>query len=253
MIASLPMYDRPETAGANDRLWHAIARGLRDRGVGAPAALDRTTDLWATWLSPDLLLSQTCGLPYRARLHPNVTLVASPICDLSGAPPGHYYSVLVVRRDDARRTLADFDGATIAVNDPLSQSGWAAPSAEAAREGIAFGRIVLTGSHRASARLVAEGGAEIAAIDALTWAMIRRWDDFAMGLRELATSEPTPALPWITAPHQDAETIAAALSEAIAALSPADRDILGLRGAIRLEPAAYLALPLPPPPKAGPE
>jgi ABC-type phosphate/phosphonate transport system substrate-binding protein len=250
MIASLPMYDRPETAGANDRLWSGIARALAARGIAAPATLDRTTDLWATWTSPDLLLSQTCGLPYRTRLHGQVTLVASPVCDLPGVPPGHYHSVLVARRADPRRDLADFDGATLAYNEALSQSGWAAPAAAAAATGIAYGAGVATGAHRASARAVAEGAADLAAIDGLTWRMIRRWDAIATDLKEIGTTAPTPALPWITAATRDPAPLAEAISEALADLSPEDRDALGLIGAIRIAPDRYLAVPNPPPPPA---
>lgn len=251
MIASLPMYDRPETAAANDRLWAGIVRALAALGIDAPPALDRTTGLWETWLSPDLLLSQTCGLPYRARLHADVTLVASPVCDLPGTPPGHYHSVIVARRDDARESFAAFDGATLAINDALSQSGWAAPSAEAAEIGIAFGAIRETGAHAASARAVAEGAADIAAIDALSWRAIRRWDDCAPALREIGTTRPTPALPWITARGRDPAPLAQALSEALAGLSPEDRDALGIVGATWIPPEAYLAVPRPPAPPAN--
>jgi ABC-type phosphate/phosphonate transport system substrate-binding protein len=250
MIASLPMYDRPETAGANDRLWRGIARALGRHGVAAPDALDRTTGLWETWLSPDLLLSQTCGLPYRSRLHDRVTLVATPVCDLPDTAPGYYHSVIVARRTDARRSLAAFGGARLAINDAGSQSGWAAPAAEAAAAGIAFGAIRETGAHRASARAVADGAADLAAIDALTWRMIRRWDDCALALKEIGTTRHTPALPWITAKGTDPAPLAAAMAEALAELPPADRDILGLLGATSVPPEAYLALPLPPSPQA---
>jgi ABC-type phosphate/phosphonate transport system substrate-binding protein len=252
MIASLPMYDRPETAGANDRLWSGIARALAARGVPAPATLDRTAGLWETWLSPDLVLSQTCGFPYRTRLHGHVTLVATPVCDLPDAPAGHYYSVLVARRTDGRRDLPDFHGATLAINDPLSQSGWAAPSAAAAAAGISFGATVETGAHRASAAAVARGAADIAAIDALTWRMIRRWDAVASELGEIGATAPTPALPWITAAGRDAAVHAEAIAEALAGLPDADRDRLGILGAVRLAPAAYLAVPNPPAPQATP-
>ena len=251
MIASLPMYDRPETAGANDRLWSGIARGLRARGIAAPDALDRDRDLWETWLSPDLILSQTCGFPYRARLHGHVALVATPVLDLPHVPPGHYCSVLVARRGDGRRTLAAFDGATLAYNDALSQSGWAAPANAAREAGIGFGGAIPTGAHRASARAVADGAADLAAIDALTWRMIRRWDDVAADLDEIGTTPPTPALPWITAPANDADAIAAALAEALDDLDPADRDALGILGAVRIAPEAYLAVPTPPAPPAN--
>lgn len=39
MIASLGMYDRPETMAANDRLWALVRDGLRARGIAAPEAL----------------------------------------------------------------------------------------------------------------------------------------------------------------------------------------------------------------------
>lgn len=250
MIANLPMYDRPETAAANDRFWSGMARLLRARGIKAPEQLDRTAGLWETWLSPGLLLSQTCGFPYRARLHGHVTIVATPVCDLPGVPPGYYHSTLVARRTDLRRSLAEFDGARFAYNDALSQSGWAAPLAEAASAGISFGRTVATGAHRASAQAVVEGAADLAAIDSLTWRMIRRWDDFAADLKEIGTTTPTPALPWITSRIQDASLIAVALSEALAGLSDEDRDCLGLLDAIRIDPADYLAVPTPPAPQS---
>jgi ABC-type phosphate/phosphonate transport system substrate-binding protein len=248
MIASLPMYDRPETAGANDRLWAGIARALAARGIDAPPALDRTTDLWETWLAPGLVLSQTCGLPYRTRLHGQVTLVATPVCDLPGTPPGHYHSVLIARRTDPRRDLADFDGATLAYNNADSQSGWAAPAAAAAAIGIAYGAGIATGAHRASAVAVAEGSADLAAIDGLSWRMIRRWDATAAELKEIGTTPPTPALPWITAANRNPAPLAEAIADALAELSPEDRDALGLLGAIRIAPERYLAIPNPPPP-----
>jgi ABC-type phosphate/phosphonate transport system substrate-binding protein len=250
MIASLPMYDRPEAAAANDRFWAGIARALAARGIAAPGGLDRATGLWEAWLSPDLLLSQTCGLPYRTRLHGHVTLVATPVCDLPGTPPGHYHSVIVARRTDPRRRFADFGGATFAMNDALSQSGWAAPAAEAAAAGIRFGAVRATGAHRASARAVAEGAADLAAIDGLTWRMIRRWDQSAAALKEIGTTAPTPALPWITALDRDPAPLALAIADALAGLSPADRDTLGLLGTTWIASESYLAIPNPPPPQA---
>jgi ABC-type phosphate/phosphonate transport system substrate-binding protein len=93
---------------------------------------------------------------------------------------------------------------------------------------------------------VAEGRADLAAIDGLTWRMIRRWDDTAAELKEIGTTAPTPALPWITAADRDPAPLGEALAEALANLAPADRDVLGLLGAIRLTPDRYLAIPNPP-------
>ena len=246
MIASLPMYDRPETAAANDRLW----QGVRERLGQGPEHLTRGGDLWAQWQSPDLILSQTCGLPYRARLHGRVNLVATPVCALPDCPDGHYCSVFVARADDPRADVRDFAGAVLAYNEPLSQSGWAAPQAFAAAHGLAFGPTLRTGAHALSARAVAEGRADIAALDALTWRMIARHDGFARDLRVIGRTDPTPALPYITAAGRDPAPIRAALSDALAALSARDRDTLGLRGMTRLSEESYLALPIPDPPAA---
>ena len=95
MIAALPMYDRPETAAATDRYWGLIRDGLRAREIEAPDDLTRTDDLWTLWQSPDLVLAQTCGLPFRARLHGQVQLVGTPDFGLPGCAPGYYNSVII--------------------------------------------------------------------------------------------------------------------------------------------------------------
>jgi len=243
-LASLPMYDRPETAAANDRFWQAIRANL---GEG-PDTLTRTGDLWDHWLSPDLLLSQTCGYPYRAELHGRVTLVGTPDYGLEGCPPGHYCSVFVARADDPRTTPAAFAEAPFAYNEPLSQSGWAAPANHALAQGFSFTNTIQTGGHTLSARAVAEGHADLAALDALTWHLIQRHDPFATTLREIARTEPTPVLPYITAATRDPAPIFDAIAAAIADLSPDDRDTLSLHGLVRIPSDAYLAIPNPPPP-----
>ena len=244
MIASLPMYDRTETRTANDRLW----QGVRAKLGQGPDHLTRSGDVWDHWQSPDLILSQTCGYPYRARLHGRVTLVGTPVPDLPDCPPGYYYSVFVARADDAREMPGDFATARFAYNEALSQSGWAAPQTYAAAHGFAFSNPVQSGAHRASARAVAENRADIAALDALSWRMMTRYDPFAASLRVLARTAATPALPYITAPGRDPVAIFDALSSAISGLSDDDRKTLGISGLIWIGPEAYLAQPDPPPP-----
>jgi len=241
MIASLPMYDRPETAAANDRLWSALRARL---GFG-PDALVRDGAVWAQWQSPDLLLSQTCGYPYRAKLHGQVTLIGAADHRLAGCAPGYYNSVLIARRS---APLSAFDGARFAYNEALSQSGWAAPMVHARTAGVTFGALVKTGAHRESARIVAQGHADLAALDALSWRMIRRWDGFASDLVEIERTAPTPALPYITGSAYQAKVLFSALQGAIADLCPADRDRLSLYDLVRLDPDAYLSVPTPPPP-----
>lgn len=244
------MYDFGQAEAANDRLWSAVRDGLIQRGIAAPDALTRGEGaLWDSWTSPDLVLAQTCGYPFRARLFPSVQLVGTPDYGLPGCPPGHYNSVFVVRTDDPRRGLSEFADAAFAFNEDLSQSGWAAPQNHAAELGFYLRPSLRSGSHRSSARAVAEGRADIASIDAQTWTMLRREVLATNGLRELGrTAPPTPALPFITALGQDAIAIADALEAAIANLSAEDRAATGLTGLIRLPATAYLAVPSPPSP-----
>jgi ABC-type phosphate/phosphonate transport system substrate-binding protein len=242
------MHDRPETAAANDRLWAAIRDRLRAEGCAAPRALTRDRPLFDIWTDPDLLLAQTCGLPFRRDLWGRVAYVATPAYDLPDCPAGWYRSALVARAPATAGPLRRWRGARLAVNVPGSQSGWAAPQTLAALDGFRFTDLIFTGAHRASARAVAEGRADLAALDAVSWAMMRRWDGFAGQLVEVARTPPSPGLPLITAIGGPAAALADAVEAAIAALDPADRHTLLLTGLARLDPAAYRRVPTPPPP-----
>ncbi|MBA3912083.1 MAG: hypothetical protein C0524_19930 [Rhodobacter sp.] len=249
MIASLAMYDFGPAQAANDRLWALIRDGLRARGVAAPDRLTRgEAAYWDAWTAPDLVLSQTCGYPFRARLQGRVTYVGTPDYGVEGALPGFYRSVFVARADDRRRTLAAFHGAGFAYNEALSQSGWAAPQIHAAEAGLRLTPVVQTGSHRLSARAVADGRADIAALDAVTHALMQGADPLASRLRVVEATAPTPGLPLITAIDRDPEPIFAAVDQAIAALTPEDRATLRLKGLVRIPTALYLSVPNPPPP-----
>lgn len=249
MIASLGMYDRLECQPANDRLWALIRDGLRAQGLAAPQTLTRGEGAyWQAWQAPDLVLSQTCGFPYRARLHGQVALIGTPDYEVASCAPGHYRSIFVAQKSDPRRTLPDFHGARLAFNEPLSQSGWAAPQNHALAQDMRLVPHLQTGGHLASARAVAEAKAEIAAIDAVTWSMIAEWDSFAGDLQVVGQTDPTPGLPYVTAQGQDTEMLFAVIAQAIADLSAQDRDTLRLRGLVRIAPEDYLAVPTPPTP-----
>lgn len=246
MIASLAMYDRPEMHAANDRFWALIRDALRSRGIYAPAGLTRGDDAyWATWESPDLVLSQTCGLPFRAKLHDRVTLVCTPDYGVEGCPPGYYRSVFVVRKDDARSFPDDFSQADFAFNEGLSQSGWAAVKAWFDARNLPLSPRLRTGSHAASAQAVVDGKADFAALDAVTWELLSSATDWAKDLRVVGLSDPTPGLPYITARGNDASLYRGAVEAAFDGLSQDDRRVLRLRGITFIPETAYLALPIP--------
>lgn len=245
MIASLPMYDLPALHGAHDTFWQAIRASL---GYG-PAALTRTGDLWDHWQAPDLLLSQTCGFPYRARLHGHVQLVATPDFGLPDCAPGYYNSVFVARRADHITALEELAHTRFAFNEPMSQSGWAAPKIHLDSLGLAHGPLVQTGGHALSAAAVAEGRADFAALDAQTWRLLTRHTPLGEALDVVAQTAPTPALPYITSLSQDADALSAAMSAALAALDSATQDALGLKALVTIASQDYLAVATPNPPQ----
>ncbi|NNE53438.1 MAG: PhnD/SsuA/transferrin family substrate-binding protein [Sulfitobacter sp.] len=247
MIASLMMYARPELDAAQGRYWELIRAELAERGIAAPTHLANTVDPIAVWTSPDLVLSQTCGMPYRRFLHGKVVLVGTPDFGVEGCPPGYYHSVIVVHREDARERLVDYADARFAYNETGSQSGYAAPHALARAMGFWFKDRLQTHGHLNSARAVAEGRADIAALDAVSWRLMQRYDGFAQDLRVLTVTKPTPGLPYITGLTDQAGAVFAAVSAAIGKLDNKDLAALGLRGIVRIPATDYLAIPNPPP------
>lgn len=246
MIASLMMYLRPELAAAHDRFWALIHAELDKAGIASPKTLSQQAEEFSVWTDPDLVLSQTCGMPYRTWLHDKVDLVGTPDYALDGCPPGYYRSAFLVRAADPRSTLAAFRDGVFAFNQTFSQSGYAAPYWHAAADGFWFENRLQTGQHVASAQAVAEGRADIAALDAVTWRNVERFEPFAGNLRVLDWTAPTPGLPLITSKSQDADRIFGAIRAAIADLDPDTATDLGLKSLIRIPKQDYLAIPNPP-------
>lgn len=239
------MYDRCETAAANDQFWAKIRSAL---GYG-PQQLTRDADLWDIWQDPELVLAQTCGYPYRAKLHGHVTLVGTADYGVKDCPAGYYNSVFVSRRSDPRRNLADFHAASFAYNEPMSQSGWAAPMAHMAEQGLTFAKHVQSGGHLKSAKMVANGTADIAAIDAVTWAMIETYDSFSNDLHVISRTTPTPGLPYIAAAGADKAKLFSAIQTTISALPAETRNLLQIKGIVSISADKYLEIPTPAAPK----
>ncbi|MEL6795037.1 MAG: PhnD/SsuA/transferrin family substrate-binding protein, partial [Pseudomonadota bacterium] len=195
----------PEIRAETDALWAVIRDGLRNIGVEAPEALARDGDMWATWRSPDLALGQTCGLPYAARLVGEVALLGAPVYDLVDCPRGTYRSEIIVRADDPAPDVEALRGRRFAYNMRESQSGWACFATQVEDPRTFFGELVQSGAHRASVRAVAEGASDAACIDAVSWRLAARHDaEIAAATRVIDRTAPTPGLPFITAPRDEA-------------------------------------------------
>ncbi len=196
------MYDWPEVRWAHDALWAAIAKRLAALGVKAPATLDRDRPADDVWLDPGLVLSQTCGWPYSTRLLEKVRIIATPVYEVEGCDGPLYSSIIVTRGDERAKNLSGFQGRRFAVNTRDSLSGYVALAAalREARVDLAGIEWVDTGSHRASVRAVADGQADVAAIDAVCWALAEQFEGEAVRhLSVLCRTPLRPGLPLITA------------------------------------------------------
>lgn len=203
-IASLPMYDLPEVRAATDAVWTALRQRLGDAGIdGVPAQLKRNGDVERHWSSDRLLFSQTCGYPLTHAFEGRLQLVATPLYDVPGCDGPNYRSFIVVARSSAFRAPGDLRGACAAYNTADSMSGMLALKAvfaPLARDGRFFGRVVCSGGHARSAEMVAQGTADVAAIDCVTYALLHRHrPGLTDELRIIADGPVAPSLPYVTA------------------------------------------------------
>lgn len=255
-IAALQMYDLPETRPAVGALWRAIA----DRVEGAPEEVTWDGVAATTWLDPDLVLGQACGWPLVTSLAGRVTVVGAFRYQL-GEPTGTagYRSVLIARDEVP---LESFAGRVAAVNSWDSLSGWV--SLAVAVEEVAggtpfFGSVIQTGGHLASIDAVRSGAADIASIDAVSLALLRRERPRTLaGLATVGRGPLVPTLPLITA-WPDATLLRSAIGEAlidptigsackrllIAGFTPVDESAYA--GLLALDPIVRRAIPPPRP------
>ena len=235
-LASLPMYDADPQAV--EAWWRALSRALHAQGVADVAErLDWPLELDAHWRDPRLLLSQACGYPLVTSLRSSVQVVGAFRYTAPGCAGIEYRSELVARIDDAE-SIEGFRGRVAAVNSLDSHSGCNALRgfvAPLARDGAFFGDHLVSGSHRRSLAAVQSGAADIAAIDCVTLASLRRRDPALLrGLRVVTSTATAPGLPLVTSastPPDELAALRSALHAACGDPSTADvRDALFIGG-----------------------
>ncbi|WP_027793905.1 phosphate/phosphite/phosphonate ABC transporter substrate-binding protein [Paraburkholderia acidipaludis] len=247
-IAALPMYN---VTPRHAQSWRALLRDALDvfartgGGVADATILDEPFgDLTVLWRRDNLLLSQTCGFPYRVLgLADTVHLIATPMFEAEGCEGPRYCSAIVVSATAWARgaaSLAACRGLHAACNGEDSHSGMNAlrhAVAPHASEGRFFASVAWTGSHLASLRAVSGGQADVAAIDCVTLALLRDASpDLLAGVKVVDMTASAPGLPFIASRTLD-ERQAALLRNALDAAHAADPErarFLRLRGFARL-------------------
>jgi len=196
-IASLPMYDWPELRGATNAFWDAVRIRLDESGILAARHLSRDASDDAHWTAPDLLLGQTCGYPLATSLKGKVRYVATPVYSVEGCE-GPTYSSAIVVSDSSMLELPTLVGSTFAYNSKTSLSGYRAMRAMFGEPETVFTKTIKSGGHRNSARMVADGNAEVAAIDAVCWDMLQKFEiETAQKLRVIGWTSKRPSLPMM--------------------------------------------------------
>lgn len=204
------MYDLPPVRAQTDALWTLLSAHLRREGVeGVPRALSREKPYEALWSKPDLLISQSCGYPlthvYRETLRP----VARFHYAVPGCRGPDYSSAILVSDSSAAGEMGELRGTVCAVNSRNSQSGYnaiRAMVAPIAGGGRFFSDIRVTGSHFASITAVAEGEADVCAVDCVTYALLDRYaPDSIAGVRVLGFTPACPGLPLVARTDLDAD------------------------------------------------
>ena len=231
LIATLPMYDWPERHAATDARWAKLRDALRAEGFDAPDALTRDGDLPEAWLSPDLLLGETCSHPLATILAGRVRYVATPVHRAPGCGFGTYRSAIIrkgphpdmpaPRRTLAARFEADAVAGRFAANSDDSMSGIVALTRDLYAKSMplpAEDAILWTGSHRASIRAVAKGEADCATIDCVTWAIAREHEPAARAVHVAGWTASRPGLPLITSLAFDDEALARIRRAVLAAI-----------------------------------
>ena len=246
VLAQLPMYDWPEIATATNALWGAIRDALIQRDIRAPTTLDRSLPREQVWLSKQLLLGQTCGLPLVQTLRNQVKVLGS--FEYQGiSPAGEYHSVIIARADNGK-DLASLQGKRVAINGVDSYSGCLALKCAVAPftpgDGF-FSEVLVTGSHRESIRAVANGSADTAAIDCINWQLAKHHDAAAKALDIIAHTPSRPGLPLITAASKTQTELGLmreALASAVENLDENTRAAAGIRSFQPLDDTAYAVI-----------
>ncbi len=128
-------------------------------------------------------IGYVCGLPYVHKFaEGKYELLAMPVMSMKKGRfpdakgyedvPGKYYSYTIVHKDSPIQSWADLKGKTYVFNETASNSGYNMPRYKLVQLGAKswqdyFSKVVVSGSHEESIRLVAQGIVDASSVDSL--------------------------------------------------------------------------------------
>lgn len=150
---------------------------------------------------PGLFFGHTCGYPLMKYLKDQATPFCVPVFDVPGTNGKLYSSRFVVAANSAIEALDECRGKVAAMNAADSNSGMNVLRYAIAKYNPStafFSRVVQTGSHLHSLEAVADGTADVAAIDCVSYQLIQdHWPELIDQVRCIGFSVKTCGLPFV--------------------------------------------------------
>jgi ABC-type phosphate/phosphonate transport system substrate-binding protein len=218
--------DAPEKIVRRNADLPAVPGGIRD-GDGGLIAPDPATlpsdelDFQTLWKHPALLFAQTCWGPMEEGLGEHVAVIGQPSYDGIQGGQGELYSSPILMRGSTASVDAPADGRAVlpidlfrdrrfAYNSTDSMSGIIALTRdlEAAGQDLSiFSERIETAAHRASIVAVAEGRADVCAVDCRSWHLARLHEPRAADVQVVGWTARRKGLPYITSRHTPPELV----------------------------------------------
>ena len=197
------------------------------------------------YTDPGLFVGHTCGYPYLLNWQASHKLVCVPIFDVDGCQGNQYCSWFITHPGYKGASVEDFRNRVVALNGHNSNSGMNVLRYEISKmnPGDAFfSRAIISGGHAASVELISQQKADLAAIDAVTFAHLKKGGLLDPGkIILIGQSEFTTGLPFIMPRimsgvmsrfpifQTDETSITAAMNNALVAIDQRHRQQLGIR------------------------
>ncbi|MER9295642.1 PhnD/SsuA/transferrin family substrate-binding protein [Mesorhizobium sp. M0621] len=231
--------DAPQSIVRRNGELPPVPGGIHNNVQGELIAPDPATlppdelDFPSLWLHPALLFAQTCWGPMEFGLSKHVQLIGQPSYDAYEGGKGELYSSAIIMPADGGISVPSptdgravipinlIQGKRFTFNSLDSMSGIIALSRDLddldpLSQSDLFSENLHSGGHRASIVAVAEGKADVAAIDCESWALAQRFEPAVQAVKVVGWTRRRKGLPFITAKTTPA-AIVAVLREAIAA------------------------------------
>ncbi len=184
---------------------------------------------------PGLFIGHTCGYPLMRYLQQYCSPVCVPVFDVEGCNGKYYSSRFIVAPDSDISEIRHCRNHVAAINSHDSNSGMNVLRHAVAQCGQPppfFSSVIETGSHFNSLQAVAEGRADIASIDCVSYALIHdERPRITAQVKTLGYSAATCGLPLVTSKtgqYCDSDTMLQRLNEALGRLPESHRKTLHL-------------------------